>query len=140
MLSMLFHVFFACSASKPDTGSDGVQTTDVVHGVYTDQGSYFVGYTNNPDPIPFNEYFAVEVSVYSDETAAEKQTDIEVFVDAIMPAHGHGMAETPTITRLDNGNFLADGLKWQMTGTWELQVYITKETTEIASWEIECCL
>ncbi|WP_299930460.1 hypothetical protein [uncultured Pelagimonas sp.] len=47
-------------------------------------------------------------------------------VDAIMPAHQHGMNYVPTITDLGAGNHQVDGLVFHMPGIWEFQVEVTQ--------------
>ncbi len=46
-------------------------------------------------------------------------------VDAIMPAHQHGMNYLPTITDLGAGIYQVDGLVFHMPGIWEFQVEVT---------------
>jgi len=46
-------------------------------------------------------------------------TDAEVAIHGEMPEHGHGMPTRPRVTRnLGNGDYLVDGLKFQMPGWW----------------------
>ena len=108
---------------------------------WTNGESHFVEFETAPTSIPFNEYFEVWVSVYTDETKEITTQDINVLVDAIMPEHDHGMNETPTISLDDDGRYHAEGLKWFMTGLWNLEIYITDVDgfTESASFPIECC-
>lgn len=42
-------------------------------------------------------------------------------VDASMPAHRHGMNYQPTLQRLGDGQWRADGLLFHMRGRWELR-------------------
>jgi hypothetical protein len=42
-----------------------------------------------------------------------------IVVDALMPEHSHGMATKPRVTQeLDQGVYLVDGMKFQMSGRW----------------------
>lgn len=45
-----------------------------------------------------------------------------VKVDAIMPAHQHGMNYTPEISSIEPGIYQASGMFFHMPGIWELQV------------------
>jgi len=114
---------------------------DILQEGYTTEGSYYVVFETNPDPIPFKEFFDVTVGVYSDETQTSQLTDIDVIVDATMPAHQHGMNFVPTHEVTDEGFTVASGLEWFMTGTWEMAFYLTIPTgeTETALFEMECC-
>ena len=45
--------------------------------------------------------------------------DATITVDGDMPQHGHGMPTQPQVTEnLGNGDYLVDGLKFQMGGWW----------------------
>jgi hypothetical protein len=46
-------------------------------------------------------------------------------VDGGMPQHGHGLPTQPRVTReLDDGTYILDGMKFSMTGWWELKLAI----------------
>ena len=43
-----------------------------------------------------------------------------------MPQHGHGLPTRPQVTQdLGNGDYLVEGLKFQMIGWWEVRYTIT---------------
>ena len=43
-----------------------------------------------------------------------------------MPQHGHGLPTQPRVTReLAEGSYQLDGMKFSMTGWWELKLAIT---------------
>ena len=49
-----------------------------------------------------------------------------ITVDGGMPQHGHGLPTAPQVTEyLGNGDYLVDGLKFQMGGWWEVRFNIT---------------
>ena len=108
-------------------------------GHYTENNTFYVIYESNPSPIPLNEYFSITVTPYADNSKSEILNDVTVYVDAIMPDHNHGMNEEPETTLQADGSFLSEGLKWHMEGLWELQIYVTKDYTEMAAIDIECC-
>ncbi|AXT27121.1 hypothetical protein D1823_11350 [Ruegeria sp. AD91A] len=68
------------------------------------------------DEIPLAQPFSILVSV-CDGTAVR-----QLHVDAIMPAHRHGMNYTPNVTALGGGAFRVDDMLFHMPGLWELQV------------------
>lgn len=46
-------------------------------------------------------------------------------VDGGMPQHGHGLPTQPRVTReLEDGTYLLDGMKFSMTGWWEVKLGI----------------
>ena len=46
-------------------------------------------------------------------------------VDGGMPQHGHGLPTQPRVTReLENGTYQLDGMKFSMTGWWEVKLDI----------------
>lgn len=55
-----------------------------------------------------------------------------------MPGHGHGLPTEPTFTRLmDDGRFLLEGVKFNMTGSWELTVTVVgPEGLDLLSTEL----
>lgn len=128
MMTFIFLLTFACT-DPPQEG-------------YTDQGGYYVTFESNPSPIPFNEYFDVTVGVFENETQATMVSTVDVLVDAIMPAHEHGMNVVPVHSVNEEGYTVASGLEWFMTGSWQLELYITPQAggaTETAFFSIECC-
>ena len=49
----------------------------------------------------------------------------KVLVDGGMPAHGHGLPTAPKVTEAgEAGHYLIEGLRFNMPGTWELQLKI----------------
>lgn len=67
---------------------------------------------------PLNRPFEVEVSICVAEGAS-----IETFkLNAIMPAHQHGMNYQPVISQSDPHGFIADGLVFHMAGLWRITV------------------
>ena len=46
-------------------------------------------------------------------------TDASIGVDGDMPQHGHGLPTRPQVTKhLGNGDYLVEGMKFQMGGWW----------------------
>jgi hypothetical protein len=46
-------------------------------------------------------------------------------VDGGMPQHGHGLPTNPEVTEyLGNGDYLVEGMRFQMTGFWEVRFVI----------------
>jgi hypothetical protein len=52
--------------------------------------------------------------------------DATINVDGDMPQHGHGLPTSPRVTKyLGNGDYLVDGMKFQMGGWWLMDFTIS---------------
>lgn len=69
------------------------------------------------EPIPINQIHVWTLRVEAaDGTPVEGAT---IAVDGDMPQHGHGLPTQPQVTQdLGDGNYLVEGMKFQMTGWW----------------------
>jgi hypothetical protein len=55
-------------------------------------------------------------------------TDAAIQVDGDMPQHGHGLPTRPRVTRnLGGGDYLVEGMKFQMGGWWVMQFDVEAE-------------
>ena len=106
---------------------------------YTDGETYYVLVETDPSPVPFNEEFSTTISVYPNEQKEQPLSDVDVAVDSSMPAHGHGMNQSPTMTGPTDGIFTAEGLLWHMEGEWDLTVYVSGESNEHIAFSLDCC-
>ncbi len=63
--------------------------------------------------IAVSEAFAIDVRACP--------ADVELLgVDAVMPAHRHGMNYKPSVTSAGPGRWRVEGLLWHMRGRWDL--------------------
>lgn len=68
--------------------------------------------------VPLNQPIEIAVSVCS-----SSGDPLERFtLNAIMPAHQHGMNYQPVISQSGEGSFVADGLVFHMPGIWRITV------------------
>ena len=107
--------------------------------VSTDGGTYVVDWQTTPETIPLNETFSIDVSVtLSDGAVAD---DVNLEVNAVMPAHGHGMDVEPSVSGGEDGAFTVDGMLLHMSGEWLLTFTVEPEgaPAETASVELQCC-
>jgi len=86
-------------------------------------GVYRATYSSSDTPVPVNQLHSWKLHI---ETADGKPVDnaaISIFGD--MPQHGHGMPTKPQVTQnLGNGDYLVDGMKFQMGGWWVIDFTI----------------
>lgn len=76
------------------------------------------------EPIPINRLHTWTLHV---ETAdGQPIHDATITVDGDMPQHGHGMPTRPQVTQnLGNGDYLVEGMKFQMGGWWVIDFTVT---------------
>jgi hypothetical protein len=90
----------------------------------TENGAYHVSFKSDLDPITINQIHTWVLHIESaDGQPVEGAT---ILVDGGMPEHGHGLPTAPQVTQdLGNGDYLVEGLKFQMGGWWEVKFNIT---------------
>jgi YtkA-like len=70
-----------------------------------------------------NELHAWQVQLAS--PAGAPMPNARIKVDGGMPQHGHGLPTRPQVTReLPGGGYLIEGMKFSMTGWWEIKLVI----------------
>ena len=90
----------------------------------SDQGLFEVTYSSSVTPIPINQIQTWTLHVETSDGQPVEQA--EITVDGGMPQHGHGLPTQPQVTEnLGEGNYLVEGLKFQMMGWWEVTFHIT---------------
>ena len=104
----------------PPAGLD-TATTQLTHG-----GLFRVSFTSQLDPLAINQIHSWTLHV---ETAdGQPVEDATIVVDGGMPQHGHGLPTQPQVTQnLGGGDYLVEGLKFQMPGWWEVKFRITAD-------------
>jgi hypothetical protein len=114
---------------KPSSPAKSART------IVSNGGRYTVEVSTSPAAIAVNQPFDVTVSVTPKNAGAG---DLEVQVDARMPAHFHGMNRVPKVTRGSGTTWKAEGLLFHMSGHWELYVDITQgAATERAQMDVD---
>lgn len=78
------------------------------------------------DPIPLNQIHQWVVHITNQNN--EPVINATLTIDGGMPAHNHGLPTQPVATEIGQGNYLIEGVKFSMTGNWELWLFITTET------------
>jgi hypothetical protein len=87
----------------------------------TTQKKYVVAIHPLAEPIAINQMHNWEVKVTS--PTGEPVLHAQIDVDGGMPQHGHGLPTQPRVTQeLGGGRYLVEGMKFSMTGWWELKL------------------
>ena len=80
-------------------------------------GLYRVSYAPRRGPIAINQLHSWTIHVATAD--GRPVTDAAIMVDGDMPQHGHGLPTQPQVTKhLGNGDYLVEGMKFQMGGWW----------------------
>lgn len=92
----------------------------------SDNGLFKVSYTASTGTIPVNQLHQWTLHI---ETAnGQPVENATISVDGDMPQHGHGLPTQPRVTKnLGNGDYLVDGMKFQMGGWWVMDFNITAD-------------
>lgn len=90
----------------------------------TENGRYKVTIQPDTNPITINQIHTWTLHV---ETADGKPVEnAQIAVNGGMPQHGHGLPTEPKVTQyLGDGKYRVEGVKFQMTGWWEVKFTIT---------------
>lgn len=108
--------------SNPLPGSEGMVSDCVIHTnpLQTPTG-LVVNFHPPSNGIPLNELFTLGVTV----DGSDDPEEIDLLVDATMPAHGHGMLTMVNIERTEIPNrFNVHQMNLHMPGEWELTALI----------------
>jgi hypothetical protein len=80
-------------------------------------GVYQVSYAPRRGSIVINQIHAWIIHVATAD--GQPVTDAAITIDGDMPQHGHGLPTRPQVTKhLGNGDYLVEGMKFQMDGWW----------------------
>ena len=97
----------------------------------SDNGLFLVSYVSSKDIVPVNQIHQWTLHV---ETAdGQLVENASITVDGDMPEHAHGMPTRPQVTKyLGNGDYLVEGVKFQMGGWWVMDFTITADNLKDA--------
>ena len=116
-------IFFILACSEPITEAVSQKETFIVVRETVD--------------FPLNEEFDFVFTLMNPERSPI--TPEEVFVDAEMPEHGHGMGQTPT-TSITNDLYTSKGMLFAMEGDWDIHIYVTEDgSVDQATYSVVCC-
>lgn len=125
-----------CASSLPPPGTP--PGPGLARGRPSAGGSYYVVYVPAPDPIPLNQLFRLEVTVYEGRERSRAAVDAGLAVRGWMPEHEHGMSLVPEVRSLGDGRFAVEGMLFHMPGRWQLEMEVRRGgATERATFELE---
>ena len=113
-LSILFSMFFVqVLLAETDVSSAGMY-----------EGERFtVSYESGIKPLPLNQMHWWDVSIKTKDGRPVNGANISVYGG--MPAHHHGLPTQPEASLTGDGQYMIKGLKFSMTGEWEVWLDIT---------------
>jgi hypothetical protein len=87
-------------------------------------GLFRASFTVSEAAIPVNKLHTWTLHVETPD--GQPIDDAQIAVDGDMPQHGHGLPTRPQVTQaLGNGDYLVEGMKFQMGGWWVMDFDIT---------------
>lgn len=106
----------------------------------TENGTYYLMYSADPYPIPFNEPFTLYWMVHDGVEHSRMYDDATLALEVSMPAHGHGMNTVPQLTADEYGNITAEGFLFHMRGWWDIHATATRDgVSDASTFYVYCC-
>jgi len=125
-LTAICVVLAACSSAP----GDREPTRETYSGMYT--------LTARPglDPLVINQIH--EWTLHVETPDGRPVENARIMVEGDMPEHQHGLPTNPEVTRnLGDGDYLVEGMKFNMPGAWELTFTVTADAgSDAATFEL----
>ncbi len=104
----------------------------------TDKG-FTIEIYSELSPLSINTMHSWHIRVLDRDDQNLELEELNVFGG--MPEHDHGLPTQPQVTRrLDNGDYLLEGVRFHMQGHWELQIefqYAGVDDTAIIDFDLQ---
>jgi len=107
LLALIALLTSACSSSSGPPDPITLSLTDGTQGVFAPEDALGVG-----------ENIIDVTLTHADATP---MTDVSLYVDAFMPAHGHGLRQPPMVHDMGDGHYMIH-IDFHMTGHWDMSV------------------
>ena len=115
---------FALPAACSHAGSGPPADLDTATTRLSDRGLYRVTIHPGAEPIPTGRMHSW--TLHLESAAGETLDGADIRVRGGMPEHGHGLPTAPQVTAtLGGGDYLVEGMKFNMGGWWTLTFEIT---------------
>ena len=102
----------------------------------SDSNHYHVSYRSQVEPLPLNRIHSWLLHV--DTLNGKPVENAIISVRGSMPAHKHGLPTQPQVSEIGGGDYLVEGLKFSMTGLWQVWFDIrTQDITDKVKFTIE---
>jgi hypothetical protein len=116
--------FFAMNRMMARMNSEVPSDLDYSTTRVSDNHLFRVSYVSSQDNVPINQMHQWTLHVETED--GQPVEDATITVDGDMPQHGHGLPTSPQVTRyLGNGDYLVEGMKFQMGGWWVMDFTVT---------------
>lgn len=115
-LSLVFILYFSVAENAAAEWKVSAATSYSKH--------YHVSYQSKVAPLPLNRIHSWVLHV--DTVDGKPVENANISVHGGMPAHKHGLPTQPQVSEIGNGDYLVEGLKFSMTGLWQLWFDIRK--------------
>jgi len=100
-------------------------------------GTYQISWQAIGQPIPLNEPFSLQVVISPAADPEARVSGAQIFVQASMPEHNHGMLREPRAHEIAPGIYRVEGMLLHMTGHWQIFVDVVKDgIAETADFEL----
>ena len=92
----------------------------------SDNDKFRVSYVSSEDIVPVNQMH--QWTLHVETLDGQPIENAEISVEGDMPQHGHGLPTRPQVTQnLGNGDYLVEGMKFQMGGWWVMDFTINAD-------------
>jgi hypothetical protein len=96
---------------------------DLARSKNTAKGTYVVAIEPEAGTFTQNEMHSWVLTVKT--PSGDAVTNAKVAIDGGMPQHGHGLPTAPQATEMGEGRYRIEGMRFNMSGWWELKFAIT---------------
>lgn len=133
---MLTVLFSGCTSSQKKTIEKSVVNSDNSQAKFSNKGNavsmlsedgkYRITLYSDEFPLPLNKIHSW--SVHVETPSGELVENAKIRVHGGMPAHKHDYPTTPRVKQyLGNGNYKIEGVKFSMSGEWQMRLNIKEE-------------
>jgi len=102
----------------------------------TDGMHFRVSYQSKLVPLPLNQIHSWILHVETLDSQPVEKAEISVYGG--MPAHKHGLPTEPVVSEIGDGDYLVEGVKFNMGGKWQLWFKVRAgDVTDEVKFDIE---